>query len=128
VTVAEHEHGFSVYFVAEGIKLLFDTGLSISVAHNAKLQWIDLASGSVALIHGHYDHTSELAGILKTAGPRKVFCHSDLFSVKYGELQGVIRPLRIHQGREGDGKCELSLSNKEQPQRKYNPSHCQYEH
>jgi 7,8-dihydropterin-6-yl-methyl-4-(beta-D-ribofuranosyl)aminobenzene 5'-phosphate synthase len=94
------EHGFSVYLEAEGTRLLFDTGQSISAAHNAKLLGIDLACVPVALSHGHYDHTGGLAGVLKTAGPRTVFCHPDVFSARYAVLQGVIRPLGIPESRE----------------------------
>jgi len=94
------EHGFSVYLEKEGTRLLFDTGQSISAAHNAKLLGIDLACVPVALSHGHYDHTGGLAGVLETTGPRTVFCHPDVFSAKYGELQGEIRPLGIPESRE----------------------------
>ncbi|MEI8004349.1 MAG: MBL fold metallo-hydrolase [Methanothrix sp.] len=94
------EHGFSVYLEAEDTRLLFDTGQSISAAHNARLLGIDLAYVPVALSHGHYDHTGGLAGILEKMGPRKVFCHPDVFSAKYGELQGVIKPLGIPESRE----------------------------
>jgi 7,8-dihydropterin-6-yl-methyl-4-(beta-D-ribofuranosyl)aminobenzene 5'-phosphate synthase len=94
------EHGFSVYLDAEGTRLLFDTGQSISAAHNAKQLGIDLSAVPVALSHGHYDHTGGLAGILEKTGQRKVFCHPDAFSAKYIDMHGMIRPIGIPESRE----------------------------
>jgi 7,8-dihydropterin-6-yl-methyl-4-(beta-D-ribofuranosyl)aminobenzene 5'-phosphate synthase len=94
------EHGFSVYLESKDTRLLFDTGQSISAAHNAKLLGIDLAAVPVALSHGHYDHAGGLAGILEKTGPRKVFCHPDVFSAKYAEMNGMIRPIGIPESRE----------------------------
>lgn len=94
------EHGFSVYLEAKDTRLLFDTGQSISAAHNAKLLGIDLACVPAALSHGHYDHTGGLAGILEKTGQRKVFCHPDAFSARYADMHGMIRPIGIPVSRE----------------------------
>ena len=94
------EHGFSVYLEAKDTRLLFDTGQSISAAHNARLLGIDLAFVPVALSHGHYDHTGGLAGILEKIGPRKVFCHPDVFVPKYGMMHGMQRFIGMPESRE----------------------------
>lgn len=93
------EHGFSVYLEAEGKRLIFDTGPSISAVHNADLLDVDLTRVPIALSHGHYDHTGGLADILTTAGPRRVFCHPDVFAPKYGEIHGKFRFIGIPQSR-----------------------------
>ena len=92
------EHGFSVYIEAEGKRLIFDTGPSISAVHNADLLDVDLKRVPIALIHGHYDHTGGLADSW-TAGPRRVFCHPDVFAPKYGEIHGKFRFIGIPQSR-----------------------------
>ena len=71
--------------------MIFDTGLSISAVHNADLLDVDLTGVPIALSHGHYDHTGGLADILTTAGPRRVFCHPDVFAPKYGEIHGNVQ-------------------------------------
>jgi len=98
------EHGFSAYLEAEGKRLIFDTGLSISAVHNADLLDINLTSVPIALSHGHYDHTGGLANILTTAGPRRVFCHPDVFAPKYGDIHGMFRFIGISQSK-ADLEC-----------------------
>lgn len=93
------EHGFSLYLEAGDTRLLFDTGQSVSAAHNAKLLGIDLAAVPVALSHGHFDHTGGLAGILEKTGPRTVFCHPDVFAPKYGKMYGMERFIGIPESR-----------------------------
>ncbi len=51
------EHGLSVYLEACGTRLLFDTGQSITAAHNAGILNIDLKGVPIELSHGHFDHT-----------------------------------------------------------------------
>ncbi len=93
------EHDFSVYLETEDTRLLFDTGQSISVANNAKLLGIDPAAAPIALGHGHCDHTGGLECILEKTGPRTVLCHPDVFSTKYVEMHGMIRPIGIPESR-----------------------------
>lgn len=94
------EHGFSVYLETERNRILFDTGLSISAAHNADLLEVDLKGVPIALSHGHFDHTGGLAGILRKTGPTKVFCHPDVFAQKYGDMHGKLRYIGIPSSRE----------------------------
>ncbi len=94
------ELGLSVYLETEKNRFLFDTGLSISAAHNADILDIDLKGVPIALSHGHFDHTGGLSGILKKTGPTKVFCHPDVFARKYGEIHGKFKYIGIPYGRE----------------------------
>ncbi len=94
------ELGFSVYLETEKNHILFDTGLSISAAHNADLLDIDLKGVPIALSHGHFDHTGGLAGILKKTGPTTIFCHPDVFARKYGEIHGKFKYIGIPYSRE----------------------------
>ena len=55
------EHGLSMLVEHDGHTLLFDTGQSGGLVHNARLLRIDLSAvEAVVLSHGHYDHTNGL--------------------------------------------------------------------
>ncbi len=82
------EHGQSILLEAGGTRLLFDTGQSITAAHNAGILNIDLKGVPIALSHGHFDHSGGLEHILKLTGPTEIFCHPDSFAPKYAERQG----------------------------------------
>jgi 7,8-dihydropterin-6-yl-methyl-4-(beta-D-ribofuranosyl)aminobenzene 5'-phosphate synthase len=94
------EHGLSVYLEADGVRLLFDTGQSITAAHNAGILNINLKGTPIALSHGHSDHTGGLEHILKLTGPTEVFCHPDVFAPKYAERQGKQRYIGMRKSRE----------------------------
>jgi 7,8-dihydropterin-6-yl-methyl-4-(beta-D-ribofuranosyl)aminobenzene 5'-phosphate synthase len=64
---------------AGGTRLLFDTGQSITAAHNAAILDIDLKGIPITLSHGHYDHAGGLENILKLKGPTEVFCHPEAY-------------------------------------------------
>lgn len=94
------EHGQSILLVAGGTRLLFDTGQSITAAHNAGILNIDLKGVSIALSHGHFDHAGGLEHILKLTGPTEIFCHPDAFAPKYAEKQGRQLYIGMRKGRE----------------------------
>ena len=55
------EWGLSILVETDNEKILFDTGASISTAHNARILGKDLSKVSkIALSHGHFDHTGGL--------------------------------------------------------------------
>lgn len=62
----EAEHGFSLWIQARGRNILFDTGSGRALAHNTDQLGIALSTvDEVVLSHGHYDHTGNLAGVLR---------------------------------------------------------------
>jgi 7,8-dihydropterin-6-yl-methyl-4-(beta-D-ribofuranosyl)aminobenzene 5'-phosphate synthase len=84
------EWGLSMLVEADGIKVLFDTGMGIAAAHNARLLDIDLKTiDKIVLSHGHYDHTGGLRDILKIIGKEiEIVAHPDIWASKYGRLRG----------------------------------------
>jgi 7,8-dihydropterin-6-yl-methyl-4-(beta-D-ribofuranosyl)aminobenzene 5'-phosphate synthase len=83
------EWGLSMLVEADGLKVLFDTGASISAAHNAQLMGVDLSAvDRIVLSHGHYDHTGGLREVLERAGKKEVIAHPDIWGRKYGRIEG----------------------------------------
>jgi 7,8-dihydropterin-6-yl-methyl-4-(beta-D-ribofuranosyl)aminobenzene 5'-phosphate synthase len=79
------EHGLSLLIEAHGLRMLFDTGQTGIVAHNARALGLDLASvDMIALSHGHADHTGGLLSALREVcrGQREVRVagHQDVFA------------------------------------------------
>jgi 7,8-dihydropterin-6-yl-methyl-4-(beta-D-ribofuranosyl)aminobenzene 5'-phosphate synthase len=68
------EHGLSVWVVAHGTSVLFDTGQSGAVVPNARRLGVPLERADfIVLSHGHYDHTGGLCRVLSVA-KRAVVC------------------------------------------------------
>ena len=82
------EWGLSVLVDTGEAKILFDTGASSSVPHNALLLGVDLSQiDRIALSHGHFDHTGGLMGVLRQAGkPMEIIAHPDIWSNKYTKV------------------------------------------
>ena len=60
------ELGWSVLIETDEMNILFDTGSSISVCHNADILGIDLGKvDKIVLSHGHFDHTGGLHQVLR---------------------------------------------------------------
>jgi 7,8-dihydropterin-6-yl-methyl-4-(beta-D-ribofuranosyl)aminobenzene 5'-phosphate synthase len=73
--------------VADGKKILFDTGGGVAAVHNADLMGIDFSTvDRIVLSHGHYDHTGGLMEVIKRSGPKEIIAHPDVWSRKYGSL------------------------------------------
>jgi len=71
------------------MKVLFDTGASLSAVHNAQLMGVDLSAvDRIVLSHGHYDHTGGLREVLRRAGQKEVIAHPAVWGKKYGYLKG----------------------------------------
>ncbi len=78
------EWGLSVLVEVDGRKVLFDTGLSFSAAHNAKRLGVELSGiDRIVLSHGHADHTGGLGHILELTGEVGVIAHPDIWAEKY---------------------------------------------
>ena len=78
------EWGLSILVEIDKYKVLFDTGASSVVPHNAQKLGIDLSSiDKIILSHGHIDHTGGLANILQFTGKKDVVLHPAAWESKY---------------------------------------------
>lgn len=78
------EHGFAALVEWGDGALLFDTGQGDTLLHNAFRMNRDLHRvGTVALSHGHYDHTGGLLPLLRNCGGKEIFAHPELFALRY---------------------------------------------
>ncbi len=78
------EHGFAALVEWNGGSLLFDTGQGDTLLHNALRMNRDLHRvGTVALSHGHYDHTGGLLPLLRNCGGKDILAHPAVFSRRY---------------------------------------------
>jgi 7,8-dihydropterin-6-yl-methyl-4-(beta-D-ribofuranosyl)aminobenzene 5'-phosphate synthase len=83
------EWGLSILVEADGLKVLFDTGASISAVHNAQLLGVDLSAVDLMVLsHGHYDHTGGLREVLARAGQKKIIAHPAVWDRKHGRMEG----------------------------------------
>ncbi|AEI14384.1 beta-lactamase domain protein [Flexistipes sinusarabici DSM 4947] len=73
------EHGFSCLINFEKYNFLFDTGQTISMAHNSDILGKSLDTlDAVFLSHGHYDHTGGLGYISNKKNKTVVYCSSKI--------------------------------------------------
>ena len=78
------EQGLSVLVETPNGNVLFDTGQTHSLLHNAEQLGIDLSTiKRVFLSHGHFDMTGGLRFLLQQVHPLEVVCHPNLFNKKY---------------------------------------------
>lgn len=78
------EHGLSIYIRTPEYRLLFDTGQSGLLLHNAKLLHIDLqAVDFLVLSHGHSDHTGGLHAFLAHNQKAVVYCKPEILRRKF---------------------------------------------
>ena len=79
------EWGLSILIETKGLKILFDTGQSVSAAYNANVLGIDLSLvDKIVLSHGHFDHTGGLRDVLKQIDKKiPVLAHPDVWDLKY---------------------------------------------
>ena len=78
------EWGLSILVEVDDLRILMDTGRSISVVHNAGSRRIDLTKiDCIVLSHGHLDHTGGLSDVLRVRGDVDVFAHPDIWAAKY---------------------------------------------
>jgi len=79
------EFGWSVLIETDEVKVLLDTGPSISVCHNADVLGIDLSQvDKIVLSHSHFDHTGGLRQILlKMRKDIEVIAHPHIWAIRY---------------------------------------------
>ncbi|MBN2301429.1 MAG: MBL fold metallo-hydrolase [Lentisphaerae bacterium] len=91
------EHGLSFWINIGTQHILFDTGQTDVLCHNASLLGIELSSAdAIVLSHGHYDHTGGLYAVLNKVKEIKVFAHPETLSDKYAQNRdGTARDIGI---------------------------------
>lgn len=79
------EWGLSVLVETDDVRILLDTGLSVSVVHNAGILGIDLSKvDNIVLSHGHADHTGGLQSVLRQMGKKvEIIAHPGVWEAKY---------------------------------------------
>jgi 7,8-dihydropterin-6-yl-methyl-4-(beta-D-ribofuranosyl)aminobenzene 5'-phosphate synthase len=79
------EWGLSMLIEADGVRVLFDTGMGSVAVHNAQLLGIDLATvDKIVISHGHHDHTGGLRDVLARMNKEvEVIAHPDIWTPKY---------------------------------------------
>lgn len=79
-----NEHGLSLYIEKDETRLLFDTGQSDALLHNAERMGINLSTvDRVVLSHGHYDHTGGVRALTGLGVRPHFFFGSGFFDSKY---------------------------------------------
>jgi 7,8-dihydropterin-6-yl-methyl-4-(beta-D-ribofuranosyl)aminobenzene 5'-phosphate synthase len=92
-------HGFALWITFGNRHILFDTGPGEELLINAQALGIDLAvTDTIALSHGHYDHSGGLEHALRLARSANVYCHPGAVQPRYAVRNGLPKPLRM--GRE----------------------------
>ena len=88
------EHGLSFWIEYGGKRILFDTGQSDILIHNAKALGINLAEAdAIVLSHGHYDHTGGLAAVLGIAPKARIYIHPAAVEPKFSQSSPKTRSI-----------------------------------
>jgi 7,8-dihydropterin-6-yl-methyl-4-(beta-D-ribofuranosyl)aminobenzene 5'-phosphate synthase len=70
-------------FAAAIDDVLFDTGQSSAVLDNARLLDVGTEFDDIVLSHAHYDHTQGLDAFLDPFDRPTVYCHPDIWTVRF---------------------------------------------
>ena len=88
------EHGLSFWIEIGSRRILFDTGQSDILLHNAQILGIDLSTvDGVVLSHGHYDHVGGLETIVEAAPAVPVYLHPKALEAKFARSGGQAREI-----------------------------------
>lgn len=78
------EHGLSFWIEIGSRRILFDTGQSDILFHNARILGIDLGTvDAVVLSHGHYDHVGGLQRVLEITPAVPTYLHPQALEAKF---------------------------------------------
>jgi 7,8-dihydropterin-6-yl-methyl-4-(beta-D-ribofuranosyl)aminobenzene 5'-phosphate synthase len=89
------EHGLSVLIETPHGQILWDTGQSPLFIENARKMGVQIENiSSIALSHGHYDHTGGLSAILALNPRMKVYGHPDIFVQRFTRNRSSIHSVR----------------------------------
>jgi 7,8-dihydropterin-6-yl-methyl-4-(beta-D-ribofuranosyl)aminobenzene 5'-phosphate synthase len=78
------EHGLAFLIRVGRRKLLFDTGQTDLLVHNAQKMGLALDDlDAVVLSHGHYDHTGGLEAICRVAPKARILAHPEVIGPKF---------------------------------------------
>jgi 7,8-dihydropterin-6-yl-methyl-4-(beta-D-ribofuranosyl)aminobenzene 5'-phosphate synthase len=78
------EYGLSVWIEADGVNILFDTGMAAAFAVNAERLGINLSKADhIVLSHGHFDHTGGLLAAMELAPGARVHLHPVATAPRY---------------------------------------------
>jgi len=78
------EHGICFWIDTGSTLVIFDTGQGGALLNNARILEIPLEQAeSVALSHGHYDHTGGLKTVMHLSRNPKVYAHPATFQPKF---------------------------------------------
>jgi 7,8-dihydropterin-6-yl-methyl-4-(beta-D-ribofuranosyl)aminobenzene 5'-phosphate synthase len=88
------EHGLSFWIEYGDKRILFDTGQSDLLIHNAKALNINLAQAdAIVLSHGHYDHTGGLSTVLGIASKARIYLHPAAIEPKFSRSSLKTHPI-----------------------------------
>ncbi len=82
----QSEHGLSMWLEYGQKRILFDTGQTNLILHNAEKLGVDLSkTDAIVVSHGHFDHTGGLASVLDIALNTNLYIYPDATAPKFSK-------------------------------------------